>query len=460
MKHGLLLAACGTVLIAACSDREETGSDNPTAPGNVAFTHQGEPHACNFRDAKGFAQNYFKASSDRNAARSALTTADDAGLGSITRDDALFAVLELVAKVGGDPALSNLSSDGAKLVKEVVECGGETWVVTDARVFNNDAANVANALTDNFGGFAVVAGTSDHIGDATPDHVFTENGEAAFGLNAAVPNLPTTWAGALGRAAVVLAELSDGVNFGLSQVVPNALVYRVSLIYTGARPAAFSNNDMFAIEFSSDDLPNSPNYAGLVGRNRGIGKNVALQQGDIAGFPSTDSGLSNSSPTIFAQLLDRVLGVFRPTPLEAMMFVPPWSGSSGGQGTSFSDLSSDYTAVNVNAVNLLIVDDIPNRTIGGEFTFKVTATAGSSVLVENVAITISIAGNQGDPAMLSGTGCATDGQSCTLTTEEEGEVTFTLSLNKAGGYTLQATGSLLGITVNPDLSNLFIISGN
>ncbi|HET9512792.1 MAG TPA: hypothetical protein VFO95_02605, partial [Gemmatimonadales bacterium] len=140
--------------------------------------------------------------------------------------------------------------------------------------------------------------------------------------------------------------------------------------------------------------------------------------------------------------------------------VPPWSGSSGGQGTSFSDLSSDYTAVNVNAVNLLIVDDIPNRTIGGEFTFKVTATAGSSVLVENVAITISIAGNQGDPAMLSGTGCATDGQSCTLTTEEEGEVTFTLSLNKAGGYTLQATGSLLGITVNPDLSNLFIISGN
>jgi hypothetical protein len=463
MKQRLLLAACATVLIAACSDGDRTGSDNPTAPGIVAFSHQGEPHACNFREAKGYAQNYFKLSGDRNAARAALSAADDAALGSTSRDDALFAVLELVAKVGGNTDLSNLPSDGAKLVSEVVDCGGDTWVVTDGRVFNNAAANVANALTDGAGGFAVVAGTSDHIGDATTDHVYTENGEAAFGLNSLDPTLPDTWADALGRSAVVLAELSDAVNFGLTQVVPNQLVYRVSLIYTGARPAAFDNNDMFAIEFDSQALPDVPEdetYAALVGRNRSSG-NVALQQGDIAGFPSESSGLSNSSPTIFAQLLDRVLGVFRPTPLQAMMFVPPWSGSSGGQGTSLDDFSSDYSVVNVNAVNLLIVDDIPPVSIGQDFTFRVTATAGTSVMVENVAIEISVAGNQGDPVLLFGTGCGAEGSlTCTLTTEEEGEVTFTLRLNKAGGYTLQAAGSLLGITVNPDLSNLFIVSGN
>ncbi|HET9464061.1 MAG TPA: hypothetical protein VFO71_00895, partial [Gemmatimonadales bacterium] len=175
MKHGLLLAACAAVLFAACSDRDETGSDNPTAPGIVAFAPLSQPPGCSFRDAQSFARDYFKLQADKRAAAQSLSAAEAAAIGSATRDDALFAVLGLVANVGGEPTLSNLPGTGASLVNEVVECGGAAWVVTDNRVFTN---TVANALTDEQGGFAVVGGTT-LFGDATTDHVFAESGEAA-----------------------------------------------------------------------------------------------------------------------------------------------------------------------------------------------------------------------------------------------------------------------------------------
>jgi hypothetical protein len=463
MKHGLLLAACGTVLIAACSDRDETGSDNPTAPGIVAFAPLSQPPGCSFRDAQAFARDYFKVQADKRAAGQSLSAAEDAAIGSATRDNALFAVMELVAKVGGDPSLSNLPGTGASLVNEVVECGGAAWVVTDNRAFTN---TVANALTDLQGGFAVVGGTT-LFGDATTDHVFAESGEAAFGLNSVDPNniLPDNWSDALGRAVVVLGKLGGVVNFGLDQVVPNELVYRASLIFTGARPAAFSNDDMFAVEFYTTELTTLPAPAShRVGRNRGTG-NVVLQESDIAGFPASTSGLSGSSPNIFARLLDKVVGVFRPTPLQAMMFVPPWSGSSGGQGTSAFD--SDYSVVNVLAV-YDSVPSIPDQVINQSFSFPITVCAVAkcgqlgAVPLENAAVTATVIGNFGTPITLSGTGCPVvqGNLSCTVYTDETGTAVFNVSLNKTGSYTFSVSTNFPPFTVGPTSTNQFIVRAN
>lgn len=455
MKQRLLLAACATVLIAACSDRGETGSDNPTAPGIVAFDHQDEPHVCNYRLAKSYAQSYFELSRDRNAARNALTAAE-AAADTDARNEALFDVLELVAQVGGDPAKSDDPADGAALVGEVVDCGD--WKMSDGRGF---PAVTANALTDGQGAFAVVG--AETFGDANAEWVETEDGVFAFGFND-YNSLADSWEATFGRAVVILANVGSQ-PFGLPTRF--GLGYRVNLIF--AEVPNDWGDDQLAAEFCSTDDVDLTAIPGIhaqhrVGRQSSNG-DAALQQGNITGFcpehnapPSEESSTASARPSLLARMVDQVIGFFRPAPLQAMMFVPPWSGSSGGQGTSFDDggFYSDYFITDVETVHMT-VPFVPDQNINTDFdpTLSITvcgraATANQvpacgqpgDVDLENATVTITVIGNFGTPITLScgDTDPADPGPgnlSCSTQTDEDGVAAFKVQLNKTGSYTFE-----------------------
>lgn len=471
MKHGLLLAACGTVLIAACSDREETGSDNPTAPGIVAFAPLTQPEGCSFKIANDFAKTYFLNNTDRRNAATYLAGAAELQAGTEARDNYLFQVWELIANVGGTAAAGD-PAHGAGLGNELVDCGGSSWIVTDKRAF---VATLTNALTDHAGGLAVVGGATNW-GDVNADNpfVFAESGQAAFGLNAYGPDYSeATWATALGRAVVVLANLSQAPQFGGLSSIANVAAYRLSLIYTvaPARPALFLEDDTFAVEICSAGLGVAPAANDRIARDRSSGQTV-LQAGDLAGFcetgiPGPQLGSATRASSILAQMVDRVMGLFRPAPLQAMMFVPPWSGSTGGQGTTLGDYSSDYAVVDVVNVQQS-VPSIPDQVVNQPFSFNVTVCAPvqcgqtGAIPLEDATVTVTVIGNFGTPITLSGTGCnAVQGNlSCTVHTDETGTAAFNVALNKTGSYTFSVVTSFDPDTIGPTSTNQFIVRAN
>lgn len=447
MKQRLLLALCATVLFAACSDGNSGGSEELTAPGIVAFSHQGGTHVCTFKDAYTFAKNYLATNTDRNAARGYLQTAEGAGVGSVTRNDALFDLLELIA-TAQNSGNTNLALDGAKLVGEVVDCGGSGWKMSDGRAFLDVTAN---ALTTGQGGFAVVGAQT--FGDANAEYAFSEDGVFAFGFND-YNAAADSWAGTFGRAVVILANVGSQ-PFGLP--IEEGLGYRVNLIF--AELPADWGDDQLAAEFCSTGqvvLPAAqPQHR--IGRISSSG-DAALQEGDIDGFCQAGINAMNepspaaSQGSLLARMVDQVIGFFRPAPLQAMMFVPPWSGSSGGQGTSFDDggFYSDYLITDVETVHTtvpFVSDQMINTNFDLDISVCGRAAAANQVppcglagdvSLENATVTVKVIGNFGTPIMLSGTGCGLEGNlACALQTDENGEVTFTVQLNKTGSYTFE-----------------------
>ncbi|HEX9895320.1 MAG TPA: hypothetical protein VGA78_15430 [Gemmatimonadales bacterium] len=465
MKQTLLFAGLGLVLVAGCSDSSRTGSDLPSAPGVIVLGPPQQPEGCVFKNAQDYAKNYFKLSSDRRATASALSDAQKLTAGDPLRDDFLFDVLGAVARVGGTDDAGD-AGIGALLVNEVVDCGGEDWIVTDKRAFIPvlTSALTEGNLTLGIGGEFAIRGLGT---PETEGAVVAGSGLFAFDINVG----QGSWAD-VGRVAVFLGDVSgENGSFGVGKV--QNVVYRQGFISDGDPEPNFTTDDQFAAEFCLDGL-NTTDLGNRLGRNRGVGNNTVLQQdgADVVGFcgdlaAAGGSSHSRSKPTVFARLLNSMVGLFKPTPLQALMFVPPWSGSSGGEEEGI--FSSDYAVVNVEAVFDSILQPIVNQVKDSTFDVTVTVcalnTCGNPIGVagvplENAEVIITVIGNFGSPIVLSGTGCGTpDNLSCTGHTDENGVVTFTVSLNKTGSYTFSAVTKFDPFEVQTS-SNQFIVNPN
>lgn len=465
MKQRLLYPVLGTMILVACSDSVRNQEELPSSPGViVAAPPVSQPPGCSFRDAKSYARDYFLVNTDRNAATSALMAAESFAVGSQDRTNSLFTVLGLVAQVGGGSGTSTDAgppSAGANLVSEIVDCG--PLVVTDNRGF---LGTLASALTTGEGEFAI-RGTS-----AGDEPVIAESGDVAIAPNDATDPEKPDWDVQVGRVAVFVGQVS-GIGFGgigTELVTP----YRIGLIYEQSPPRAtppdFTDDDYFAVEFCGSNLPDDPDDTEIadqqrVGRSRGMSNqlNAVLQQSDIEDFCSVLGATTGSLPrSFFARVVNRMAGFFMPTPLQALIVAPPpWSGSTGG-------LESDFGVVEVDNVIINGTQGIPGGVKGQAISFSISAFTdpGSSlplIPLENVAITVTVAGNQGSPVFLSsgnsGTSCATDGLSCTAHTDETGAANFSVIFDKAGGYTLNITAAYSGFADIVHLSNLFNITG-
>jgi hypothetical protein len=469
MKQSLPYLLLGTAALAACSEAARNETDLPSSPGVIVAAPPGssQPTGCSFRDAKTYARNYFLVNTDRQAATSALSAAEDFAVGTQDRTGALFAVLGLVAKVGGgesgedgglDNAAAGDSGDplvGARLVNEVVDCG--PLVVTDKRDFLGVLTSALTDLPDAEGEFAI-RGTS-----AGDDAVVAESEDIAIAPNVGKPD----WIDQVGRVAVFAGQVS-GIGFGgigTDLVTP----YRIGLIYEQTPPRVtapvFTDDDYFAVEFCNvNQQPTADQQR--VGRSRGVNNelNTVLQQSDIQGFCTDLTSSLAPSRSFFARAVVRLADFLLPTSLQALIAAPPppWSGSTGG-------LESDFGVVEFDTV-VVIPGTIPNGVKGQAVNFTVSAFTGPSapytqIPLENVAITVTVAGNQGDPVFLSSgdtetTTCTENGLSCTAYTDEFGAAHFSVIFDKAGGYTLHVTPSYEGFALIMLLSNLFNITGN
>ena len=182
-----------------------------------------------------------------------------------------------------------------------------------------------------------------------------------------------------------------------------------------------------------------------------------------------NAGLSCATPPVFAAagasfarsmlnpvwLASKAVGFFAPATLQAAFIV----GSVGG---AVSELSPS-AVIDMQKVTMdfdLVVKDGRNSeplqgADGGPVKVSVGTLNGSPL--EGATVTLSIAGNNGKPAMFKD-GSAAPSQTVTRVTDANGVATFTgVSLTKAGGYRLTATGSFDGVDGVPVTSNLFNI---
>ena len=146
---------------------------------------------------------------------------------------------------------------------------------------------------------------------------------------------------------------------------------------------------------------------------------------------------------------ERLLAWVTPKPAYAAAFL----GGTGGLISGFSPKG----AVDVDVPNVaLTVAAVPDKRVGHEFFVTVHAASVNGYPVENVVVRLLITKNNGkgrdgvyEPIVAPGSPTAVDGN-----------VTFKVSVNKPGGYTLRAEGFFNGSSNLPTLvgySNSFII---
>ncbi len=140
-----------------------------------------------------------------------------------------------------------------------------------------------------------------------------------------------------------------------------------------------------------------------------------------------------ASTSWFAALRARAATLFAPTPAfaQSLCDVDCSFGGVGGLGSEWSPFGS--TLINIASVTLTYDQQPSGGFVNTNDTVKVHARTGTNDL-PGMTVTITITGNNGLPANVSGNVAVTDAN---------GVATFNnLQFTKAGGYTIQAVGTM------------------
>lgn len=160
-----------------------------------------------------------------------------------------------------------------------------------------------------------------------------------------------------------------------------------------------------------------------------------------AGALDCSTPLASAAPTgLLPRLAALALSVVTPAPLYA-------AKSGGGTGGTLNGLS-DIGVLDAGQVNLTMsfVNDATTTTALAPFT--VTAKGNNGTALPDVTIHLLVSGNSGSFTPIAPT----------AVTDANGVATFTgVLLDKAGGYTLEATSDFSGYTQSSVFSNLFHI---
>ncbi len=247
-----------------------------------------------------------------------------------------------------------------------------------------------------------------------------------------------------GRSMVFGAEVTQVFQ----ENMPFAgVAWRWGLIYDANPPSSTtwpsgSNDDALIVELCPLSLSTNPAYR--IGRHPSSGSETVLQAGDIAGYCNV-TALRPAPTGVLARALHGVLDLFTPAPLQALMFAPPGIGDSSG-GTS------DYAVVDAGAVHLAYTTQPVDGFVNTPIPIVVRGTPNNGTPLENVAITLAIAGNQGTNVVLTG------GEP--VCTDENGVASFSISINKTGGYQVNAMSGFSGLKDVTITSNLFNLQQN
>ena len=218
-----------------------------------------------------------------------------------------------------------------------------------------------------------------------------------------------------------------------------------------------TGNNGFVVSMMPDITDKSAFLVGICisstavdGSGQAVGANLGLHDGDLLG-PTTSDVCKSSYPiqsmlessTWYASLTRRAASLLAPSQLFAQDRSDggDWVGPTGWSPVSFARITGQ-------GISLKFVNMPKTATVGSYFELQVQASSSSRV-VPGVLVSISLANNSGVPAGA----VIIDGSPATGTTlDETGIAHIKLRVNKAGGYTFFASGSLAGAPTNTTTS--------
>jgi hypothetical protein len=431
MRRFLGLFAAG-VSTAACTDRTTpstlTAPNPPRASVDAAAFVQLQTLACDFTALKADARAY--ASSNQ---------------------DALFTII-------GD--LQSLSKNGpnAAATSKVFDALARLAAMRGTPAQNTGGVNVVGApfdrLTHRFLGCAeayIVTGAQENnfAGATGPGWMYEVRGGAADATTGVYER------GAVGQYWVTETIGNATWAQTLNVTSPAAVVTHRALIY-GFHPANFATNDPQISRFEHFTVPAIT--GGALTLNPGV--NIGLCAVPVVN-PTlrvqhinevlTYKGLQCTGPVAFARLstssvfasvptlVGRALGMFAPQPLHASMLL---GAVGGGKGVLSPSAVIDIRAVTPSFAFPIVNGNNSTPLKGNDgnpVTVNVTTQGGTPL--PGVIVTLAVQGNNSVIAFFSDNGAAATA-TVQRTTDANGVATFNgVSLTKAGGYTLVATGT-------------------
>lgn len=431
-----LLAAA---TLAACAGDRATAPPAPRADVQSGATLT---LVCNFNQTKSDARAFFSSGSDPvfSIIRDMQSLYGTGGAAAATPRG--FDVLQQIAAARGTTRQGGTAANGNALTKDVLACMSVGPIPAS---FDVTAALGA-------GVYEVRGGTTDAVSPALA------------ALAAAGQKSPASpeWG---------IESLSSwGARF--NGVGTRFLVYGAPLAVSAftSEPPALDANNAAATGFDISTIPVMPglsfvNADGTPGQVRvgicipqttGTNPNRLLHAGATAtsildlSVPSFCSTLASASPS-------GVRGVFAALVRQAITFVlptPAYAFSIGGVGSLPSGLSPfGPIQVSASSVGLTFTQQPSNGSISAPISPPVTlkATTSSGTPVGGVVVTLTVIGNNGINAAVTGN---------VATTNDLGIATFAnLMVTKAGGYTIQASGSIGGGSTGTATSLLFNVNG-
>jgi hypothetical protein len=443
---GAIVPLAATLILGACVGERDTPASRLSAPAGALAV--GNPNACDFnamtKDGKAWLSNTDPIVTMIDAMQDAYNARTGGGAAGATSKG--LDILAYIAQKRLTAAQHGTNADGAVLVNDVLSANCTVLLAglpaATLAEFDAEKSLAAGIFEVRGGGPAAVAFVPDGTGgrqQASP--VWGVEPEA--GCSVSTGNC--TWpAGATADPRYLIfaypatADLdgetqADQANFnGLNGFI-------IGMIPDIADKSVFTVGECIPAIATTGDVP--------------VGANLLLHGGTIlgnrsptfcdAGYP-TQVMLTNRA--WFASLGQRAASWLAPKPLFAKE--EPDSKSGGGPSGW-----SPITFAKITGANISLTFGKPPKTgvvlVPFELTVKATTAAGN--VAPDVTVRIQLANNSGVPA---GATIVDDpeGDGVTGVTGPDGIAHIILAVNKPGGYTFFASGSLGGAATNTAVS--------
>jgi len=441
--------AVALILSACVGDHDSASRVN--APDRALAS--GNPNACDFSGMTKAARDYVGAQdvivkTMIPAMQSAYTSGGTAAATPKGLD-----ILAQVAQVRLTTGQIGTNLDGANLVNAVIsaKCSDIQAGVSDATKleFNAEAA-LAGGVFEVRGGASALAAVA--FGPKTGGG--RQQASPIWGITPATGCPITTATDPLSGYCSWPALSTDQKRYLLTAYPTDVDLASDTAAITSALG---TDNNGFVVSMMPDITDKSAFLVGICisstavdGSGNTVGANLGLHDGDLLG-PTTSDVCKSAYPvqamletsTWYASLTHRAASWLAPSQLFAQDKSDggDWVGPTGWSPVSFARITGQ-------GISLKFVNMPKSATVGSYFNVQVQASSSSRV-TPGVLVSVSLANNSGVPAGA----VIIDGSPVTGTTVDgTGIATIKLRVNKAGGYTFFASGSLAGAATNTTTS--------
>ena len=408
-----LVACAGLAITAACAD-DQPASRVTMPTGASALVSS----ACDFTMMKKDARGYFLSNQDPVYDLMQQLASLNKGSGSDATaafNQKAFEILSYVGSVAGNSAIVTTATAGDLFVRDVTTCLG---------------------LSTTPGQFTGALGPNGLFGVPNGIAALVSRGALKYGVE---PTGTNTWAQSIGQQVLLYGNPR---NFGFTPETPVTDIN--SGAYELATLPAISN---FLIPIVGGVCVDDPPPTGRLLHEHGVVDEILspITPKFCLGITSTETGFEGRGALAFVR---HVADWFAPKSLHAA------TAFFGGMGGSLGGLSPIGPVLIVpSTVSLAFIQQPSNGSINQPITPTITVSAvtANGTPLDGVEVTLTVVGNSGSFTLSGNIATTTNG----------GVASFpNFQTDKAGGYTLVATGTIAGGDTKPSaVSVLFNVNG-